>query len=192
MMMPPPPREDLQDSRRHGGVPQNPEDAPMPPEVRQYFQKLQKENPTEYQRLLKLRVENRDQFFQEMAKIFPNRSRDLHFKLLGIEKQCWAIARQLRTTPPPANAEELKKQLQTLTAASIDTIVENTQDRLKELQKRLELIQQKREEILVQRLNFFLNAPIDDREPHNNNAQPPRWQNNNGGDRQGPPPQEHQ
>ena len=151
------------DGQRHGGPRgghrRPPRNGTLPPNQWHYFQRLREENPAEYNRLQRLRAENREAFMAEVARLFPNPDRDFMERTREIERKCWELVRQLRADPPPANAKELQEQLTALVNASYELLVEHSQKRIEALQKRLKDIQDKRETIVQQRLQFYLNAP---------------------------------
>ena len=131
----------------------------MPPPVRHYFTQLKKENPAEYERLLKLRMENRDQFMKEMANRLPRQNDPAQEKFRELDRKCLELARRLRAEPPPENADQLREQLAELVAEAVDTMIQQTQERLEELQARLAQMQHLRDRIVQQRLDFFLQTP---------------------------------
>ena len=131
----------------------------MPPPVRHYFSQLKKENPAEYERLLKLRMEDRDQFMKEMAKRLPRQHNPAEEKFRELDRQCWELARQLNADPPPENADELQERLNALVAESVDSMIQQTQERLEEIQARLTQMKHLRDRIVQQRLNFYLQPP---------------------------------
>ena len=144
---------------RGGGHWHSPKNGSLPPNLYRYFQKLREENPAEYERLQRLRAENREAFMAEVARLFPDPDRDFMARTRENERKCWEIVRQLRANPPPANAKELQEQLNALVNASYELLVEHSQKRIEALQKRLQEIQANRETIVKQRLQFYLNAP---------------------------------
>ena len=132
----------------------------MPPPVRHFLMKLQQEDPEEYERLIKLRMENREEFMKELSKRLPRQHNPAEEKFRELDQQCWALAEQLRTTPPPENAEELQAQLNALVAESVDSMIEQTQERLEEIQNRLTQMEALRDRIVQQRLKFYMEAPL--------------------------------
>ena len=148
--MPPPPPPMPPGPRRHG------KGDRMPPPVRHYFTQLKKENPAEYERLLKLRMENRDQFMKEMADRLPHKQNPTEEKFRELDQKCWELARQLNADPPPENADELRAQLNTLVAESVDSMIQQTQERLEEIQARLTQMEHLRDRIVQQRMDFYL------------------------------------
>ena len=157
----PPPHPD--GPRRHG------KGDRMPPQVRHYFTQLEKENPAEYERLLKLRMEDRDQFMREMAKRLPRQHTPAEEKFRELDRQCWELARQLNADPPPENADELQAQLNALVAESVDSMIQQTQERLEEIQTRLTQMKHLRDRIVRQRLNFYLQHPWPPKPPEPQN-----------------------
>ena len=141
------------------GPPRHGKGDRMPPPVRHYFSQLKKEDPAEYERLLKLRMEDRDQFMKEMAKRLPRQHNPAEEKFREMDRQCWELARQLNADPPPENADELQAQLNVLVAESVDSMIQQTQERLEEIQTRLTQMKHLRDRIVQQRLNFYLQRP---------------------------------
>ena len=153
--MPPPPP--LEGRRPHGG---HPKGGHLPPPIRHYFMQLQQEDPEEYERLLKLRMENREQFMKEISERLPRQKNPAEEKFRQLDQQCWELAEQLRATPPPENAEELQEKLNALVAESVDSMIAQTQERLEEIQNRLKQMEALRDRIVQQRLKFYLQAPL--------------------------------
>ena len=145
----------------------------MPPPVRHYFTQLKKENPAEYERLLKLRLENRDQFMKEMAKRFPRQHDPAEERFRELDRQCRELAQQLAADPEPENAEELRKKLAAMVADSVDSMIEQTEQRLEEIQARLAQMKHLRDRIVQQRLDFYLQCPQEPERPQEG-EKPPR------------------
>ena len=165
--MPPPPPPGGR--RPHGG---HPKGGHLPPPIRHYFMQLQQEDPEEYERLLKLRMENREQFMKEISERLPRQKNPAEEKFRQLDQQCWELAEQLRATPPPENAEELQEKLNALVAESVDSMIAQTQERLEEIQNRLKQMEALRDRIVQQRLKFYLQAPLYQSKYHD--APPPR------------------
>ena len=151
--IPPPPG-----GNRHRRNP--PHGERLPPPIRHYFMKLQKEDPEEYERLIKLRMENREEFMKELSERLPRQHNPAEEKFRELDRQCWALAEQLRATPPPENAEELQAQLNALVAESVDSMIALTKERLEEIQNHLKQMESLRDQIVEQRLEFYLQAPL--------------------------------
>lgn len=145
----------------------------MPPPVRHYFTQLKKENPAEYERLLKLRLENRDQFMKEMAKRFPRQHDPAEERFRELDRQCRELAQQLAADPEPENAEELREKLAAMVAESVDSMIEQTEQRLEEIQARLAQMKHLRDRIVQQRLDFYLQCPQEPERPQEG-EKPPR------------------
>jgi len=145
----------------------------MPPPVRHYFTQLKKENPAEYERLLKLRLENRDQFMKEMAKRFPRQHDPAEERFRELDRQCRELAQQLAADPEPENAEELREKLAAIVAESVDSMIEQTEQRLEEIQARLAQMKHLRDRIVQQRLDFYLQCPQEPERPQEG-EKPPR------------------
>ena len=145
----------------------------MPPPVRHYFTQLKKENPAEYERLLKLRLENRDQFMKEMAKRFPRQHDPAEERFRELDRQCRELAQQLAADPEPENAEELREKLAAMVADSVDSMIEQTEQRLEEIQARLAQMKHLRDRIVQQRLDFYLQCPQEPERPQEG-EKPPR------------------
>ncbi len=132
---------------------------PPPPHFRRSFEHLRTTNPKEFQRLMRLHRTDRKKFREEIAKYAPKPANDFHRKLREVDKKCWTIAAQLRQSPPPPNAEQLRKELDEQIALSTQLIIQNTKERLEKLQKHLQHIQENQNTIQEERRNFFLNNP---------------------------------
>lgn len=145
----------------------------MPPPVRHYFTQLKKENPAEYERLLKLRLENRDQFMKEMAKRFPRQHDPAEERFRELDRQCRELTQQLAADPEPENAEELREKLAAMVAESVDSMIEQTEQRLEEIQARLAQMKHLRDRIVQQRLDFYLQCPQEPERPQEG-EKPPR------------------
>lgn len=170
MPPPPPPR-----GRHPHGAPAR--EGHLPPPIRHYFMKLQQEDPEEYERLLQLRMENREQFMKEISERMPRQKNPAEERFRQLDQQCWELAEQLRSNPPPENAEELQAQLQAMVAEAVDSMIAQTKERLEEIQSRLQQMEALRDRIVQQRLDFYMQAPL-----HHPNY-------GNGPDRRkGPPP----
>ena len=152
--MPPPPPQMPPGMRRHHGKGDR-----MPPPVRYYFTQLKQENPAEYERLLKLRMEDREQFMKEMAKRLPRQHDPAEEKFRELDQKCWELSQQLQAVPLPENADELRNQLNELVAESVDSMIQQTQQRLEEIQARLKQMELLRDRIVQQRLDFYLKHP---------------------------------
>ena len=166
-MPPPPPRHAGGRVQRSEPPMRKPDEDRMPPPVRYFFKQLRQENPAEYERLLKLRVENREQFMYEISKRLPHRKNAAEEKFRQLDRQCWEIADQLRVDPAPENAEELQQQLNALVAESVDSMIAETKRRLEEIQARLKQMERLRDRIVQQRMEFYLKAPKNPPEAEN-------------------------
>ena len=127
----------------------------MPHPMRRYFEKLKKENPAEYQRLLQLRRDDRRAFMAEMERLFPRQKNPMNDRLQKIEKECWELARKLKATSDPAEKEKLTAQLQKKLDESCNEMIEYTRKHVERLQKKIDYIEKNRENILEQRFKFF-------------------------------------
>ena len=96
---------------------------------------------------------------REMAERLPRRRNESEEKVRKLDRQCWELAEKLRSEPAPENAEELQKQLAALVAESIDSMIDETKQRLAEVQARLNQMERLRDRIVQQRLDFYLKAP---------------------------------
>lgn len=154
---PPPPQQAPQFKEYHPMPPRPPHHLQM--EIRQFFQKLRTENPQEYQRLMKLKREDRKQFMREIRKHFPNPNEEYHKKLQAIEQECWRISKELRQTTDPARKAQLLQELKDKITESYQMVVAHTSQRLQEMQKHLDDIRKNKDAIQKQRLDFFTNPP---------------------------------
>lgn len=129
------------------------------PEARPFFETLKKTNPEEYDRLMKLRQEDRKQFMREISRMLPRPHQEHDQKFFVLDKECWAIALELRDCKDATRQAELTAKLEAKITEMLDLLVEQTQRRLEETSKRLQTIQQNRDKILKQKMKFFLHAP---------------------------------
>ena len=130
----------------------------MFPEARPFFEKLKKENPKEFKRLMKLRQEDRKQFMREISRMIPRPPQEHDQKFFALDKECWNLAKELRACTDETRQAELKAQLEAKISEHTDLLVERTQRRLEETAKRLQVIQKNRDKILKQQMEFYLRA----------------------------------
>ncbi len=140
---------------------------PPPPEFhgehradgpQKFFRELQKSNPEEYQRLMKLRMENREEFMKEMSKYMPRPKRDFDKQQFQRDRECWELAKKIREcqdeTEKATMTAELEKKLSDMT----DDMIKDMQKRIEEMEKRLKAFQENRDDILKKRVQFYLKA----------------------------------
>lgn len=129
------------------------------PEMRKFFQELKKNDPKEYKRLMKLRLENREEFLREVSCKIPRPQRETERKLEELDRKCWRLSKEIRETTDEKRKEELTEELREASTETLDLLVKQTEQHIEEMNKRLQFFKEKREDILKKKLQFFLNTP---------------------------------
>lgn len=102
------------------------------------FEKLRKESPEEYSRLMRLRQENQPQFLQELRKMSDNRSKE--------EEKCIELGQLYRETEDPAERKRIEGEMKAAVLKAFDAKIELHQQRLAEMEERLTSMRRKLEE----------------------------------------------
>ncbi|MBQ6472034.1 MAG: hypothetical protein IJJ33_08625 [Victivallales bacterium] len=126
--------------------------------------KLKKENPEEFKRLDELRRTDRAQFFGAIRKYMPKRM-PFNAEVMRNEQACRELARKIHTSTEVAEKERLTKELREKLAANFDLMVENAEQRLKQMQERLTALRENRQEILEERYKSYVTAGLDESLP---------------------------
>ncbi len=160
------------------------------PEILEFRERLEKEDPEEFKRLEELKRSDRKAFRQEMSKHIPRKYRDnLENRLITLDRECWALSRKIQKAASPTERDALMAQLSAKNSEMLELFINQTKDRLKEMTKRVEVLEVNKEEILQKKLDFYLNAPPPPEEEIN--SRPPAPLKRNGkADTHTPPPPE--
>lgn len=113
---------------------------------------------------MELHREDRRAFMREVAVLLQNNANQenahFHRAMQELERKCWETASRIQQLPPGADASELEKMLNDLVERSINLAILGTKRRIEELQKKLNDIEEDRDNIQRQRVEFFLSAPL--------------------------------
>ncbi|NMA42031.1 MAG: hypothetical protein GX946_01470 [Oligosphaeraceae bacterium] len=123
--------------------------------VRQLMEDLQANDPKEYERLQKLKRQDRELYFQELWKKMPERENKKRDEINRIEKQCHELAERHRQAPE-SEKKSIKKELNTKLERSMQLVIEDTEERLRSVESALEHLNANREKIINERLQKFL------------------------------------
>ncbi len=116
---------------------------------------LKKNNPAEYERLMKLREKDREQFTKEIWQHSPEYS-ETRKKIAVLDNQCWELAEQYKNAITEAEKAKLKAQLQPLIDQTMELVITDTQERLEKLQKQLLEMEKDQAKVKEKRLEYFL------------------------------------
>ncbi|NLF94741.1 MAG: hypothetical protein GX564_12720 [Oligosphaeraceae bacterium] len=116
---------------------------------------LEKNNPAEYERLLKMRSSDRDKFAKEVWQHSPEYS-ETRRKIAELDKQCWDLAGQYKKAITDADKDKIKAQLQPLIDESMQLVIKDTRERLEKLQTQLQEMEKDQDKVKEKRLEFFL------------------------------------
>ena len=158
-VMPPPPPQ--QNGRPGGMGPGGMNGGPMMrgahrrEEFRKVWERLQKENPEEAARLEKLKQTNREEYYRELRKLFPPQVR-VPSMTMKLDQQCWELGRQYKNARTEEERKAIRKELEELVEKSFEAMVQESKDRLEMLQKQLQEMEEKKDEINKKRLEMFL------------------------------------
>ena len=154
-------------------------------EFRKVWERLQKEKPEEVARLEKLKRTNREEYFRELRKLFPQQVR-IPNQTMKLDQQCWELGRQYKIARTEEERQAIRKELEEMVEKSFEAMVQEAQDRLETLQKQLEDMQKNKEEINKKRLEMFMRGFWKPQRPGNGGDGP------EGGMPPPPPPDEPQ
>lgn len=125
-------------------------------EMRKFFQDLKKNNPEEYKRLMKLRMQDREKFSREVFRSMPRPTRESEQRIEELDKKCWELAKKLQNSSDETEKAAIKEELEKASAESLDLLIQQTEQQIAELNKRLQSFQENRDKILEKKINFFL------------------------------------
>jgi hypothetical protein len=141
------------------------EDRQLPPpyfapEILEFRERLEKEDPAEFKRLEELKRTDRKAFRQEMSKHVPRKYRDnLENRLITLDRECWALSREIQKAASPTERDALMAQLREKNSEMLELFISQTKTRLQEMTQRVQVLEVNREQILQKKLDFYLNAP---------------------------------
>jgi len=124
-------------------------------EFRKVWERLQKEKPEEFERLEKLKRTNREEYYRELRKLFPQQVR-IPNKTMKLDQQCWELGRQYKIARTEEERQAIRKELEEMVEKSFEAMVQESKDRLEMLQKQLEDMQKNKEAINKKRLEMFM------------------------------------
>ncbi|NMA48100.1 MAG: hypothetical protein GX945_16210 [Lentisphaerae bacterium] len=126
-------------------------------EIRALMEKLKQDDPKEYERLEALSRSDRMAYYKEIGKLLPHRP--MRKSKLGIlEQKCRDLGKQYREAVGEEEKAKLKAELTTAVKESFDEMLADSKRRLEVLQERLAAMEEKEDEILAQRLEYFLSG----------------------------------
>ena len=126
-------------------------------EFRKVWERLQKEKPEEVERLEKLKRTNREEYFRELRKLFPQQVR-VPNQTMKLDQQCWELGRQYKIARTEEEKKAIRKELEELVEKSFEAMVQEAKDRLEALEKKLKDMESNKEEINKRRLEMFMNG----------------------------------
>ena len=80
-------------------------------EFRKVWERLQKEKPEEVARLEKLKRTNREEYFRELRKLFPQQIR-VPNQTMKLDQQCWELGRQYKIARTEEERQAIRKELE--------------------------------------------------------------------------------
>lgn len=122
------------------------------------LENLRQNDPEEYQRLIKLRAENREKYLQELWEKLPERENDNREKIAETDRQCRELGKKFQQAGNEEEKEAIKAQLSTLLEQSMELVINDTKERLERVQGMLDHLNTNREKIMQQRLEQFLSG----------------------------------
>lgn len=128
-------------------------------ETRKLFEELKRTNPAEYERLKNLRMTDREAFRKEIERLLPPKRREFDRRQMKLDMDCWHLAKRIQECNDEEEKSRLTKELEAKIQEMLDWTVEATKKKIDYATKQLEIIQANRDEIVRQKLNFFLTAP---------------------------------
>lgn len=112
---------------------------------------------------MKLRMENRQKFMEELGKLVRQRCEQngptIRQQMAELDKKCWKLAQALNKTDSEEEKAEIKRQLEETIRQSMDLFVENTNQRITQLQQQIQNIEENKEELVKKRMEFFTTKP---------------------------------
>lgn len=139
---------------------------PLPPprhEIQVCLEQLRTSDPVTFNHLMDLHRENRRAFMQEISALLQKTSQqenmNFHRAMQKLERKCWNIAQEIQNLPAGADSSALEKQLNDMVEDSINLAILGTRRRIEELEQKVKNIENDRENIKKQRVEFFLSVP---------------------------------
>lgn len=126
--------------------------------IHDMLENLKQNKPPEYQRLMKLRSENREEYLKELWKMMPERENDNRGKIAEIDRKCWELGEKFQKAATEQEKEAIKAELSPLLDQSMDLVVQDTKERLERVRKILDNLNNNRGKIIQQRLEQFLSG----------------------------------
>ncbi|MDD3695705.1 MAG: hypothetical protein PHG44_07035 [Lentisphaeria bacterium] len=123
--------------------------------VRLLMEYLQANEPEEFERLQKLKAEDREKYFHELWKKMPERENKKRDEVSRIEKQCHELAEKYRLAPEAEKAA-IELELGKMLERSMQLVIEDTEERLRGVQSALEHLNANKDKIILERLQKFL------------------------------------
>ena len=156
-MMPPPPHMNGMKPGMGPMGPNNkgPQKHHRGEEFRKVWERLQKEKPEEVARLEKLKSTNREEYFRELRKLFPQQVR-VPNQTMKLDQQCWELGRQYKIARTEEERQAIRKELEEMVEKSFEALVQEAKDRLETLEKKLQDMEKNKEKINKQRLELFM------------------------------------
>ncbi|MBR4899632.1 MAG: hypothetical protein IKZ46_01710 [Victivallales bacterium] len=156
-MMPPPPHMNGMKPGMGPMGPNNkgPQKHHRGEEFRKVWERLQKEKPEEVARLEKLKSTNREEYFRELRKLFPQQVR-VPNQTMKLDQQCWELGRQYKIARTEEERQAIRKELEEMVEKSFEAMVQEAKDRLETLEKKLQDMEKNKEKINKQRLEMFM------------------------------------
>ena len=124
-------------------------------EFRKVWERLQKEKPEEVERLEKLKRTNREEYFRELRKLFPQQVR-VPNQTMKLDQQCWELGRQYKIARTEEEKKAIRKELEEMVEKSFEAMVQEAKDRLEALEKQLQDMEKNKDEINKRRLEMFM------------------------------------
>ena len=78
-------------------------------EFRRVWERLQKEKPEEIARLEKLKRTNREEYFRELRKLFPQQIR-VPNQTMKLDQQCWELGRHYKIARTEEERQAIRKE----------------------------------------------------------------------------------
>ncbi len=145
------------------------------PEILEFREHLEKEDPEEFKRLEELKRTDRKAFREEMSKHVPRKYRDnLEKRLVILDRDCWELVKKIQKSTSPTERDAFLEQLKEKNSEMLDLFINQTKTRLKEMTQRVQILEVNREQILEKKLDFYLNAPPPPEEENDNRRPDPR------------------
>jgi hypothetical protein len=122
------------------------------------LENLRQNEPEEYQRLIKLRSQNREEYLKELWKKMPERENDNRQKIAETDRQCRKLGEKFQQAKTEQEKTDIKAELAALLEQSMELVLQDTKERLERVQAMLDHLNNNRERIIQQRLEQFLSG----------------------------------